>query len=643
MTSNDVQPEPVQSASLLERSSTVKSKLMLNAGQPPRSENKRASKRANDSTDGDSIDGDSIDAQGSKRSKVNDGSALEAPVRRRSTSSMRDSKANTTKLASRSAMTSFDWKDEYEKLLDELKKTRDTTRETGLAQAGKPLIPLCAEYGIYVANWPSSDPTISALTGYLNLHCAAQVGALWTICRGPLRTLHNSHAKHYNVTDGVFEKAGLSAFIQSLDSGTFKVEDITSTVEPTIDRGTDGYVSEYSQYLMLARFINQVFSVVANHRQQDHDFPNVFSGAGGGLNPRVLFEGSLRWITEDMHRVLSIWACFASRLRKKNKNVNEEKYHTLNRKDRPLVLPIFMRRPEPVNDLTPIVASRPAALLGQDLITRTAESSVAGSLAAKKRADPLTDFLMGHGFSKHNPSSAIGGIGTRNGEIPSAVDMAIGPAMGNLVDHSITTAIPLDRLASFTELNSTANARPNALMESDRSGTAPTPSATTQDESQPNLGVLEPGASPSLTIKASSSTVHNRPSTAGLFRQLMESNLVTSQSRNDEPPVDKHSSIRRSSGGDCKAELKRKLELKMEEKAEALEVKAEKDRVYLQEMQLKDEVDMKMVAMMQAKYAQVSDELGKIGEETKITDELTQEARSERESDAEALRLGNLW
>ncbi|KAK5737901.1 hypothetical protein LTR17_006339 [Elasticomyces elasticus] len=667
MTSNDVQPGPVQSTSLLEESRPPRPKLKLSAGQPPRSEDERLPKRANDSTDSDSID-----ARGSKRSKVNNGSALEAPLRRRSTSSKRDSEANTTKSADRLAVRLKELKDEYENSLDGLKKTRDTNRETGLNQAGKPLEPLCAAYGIYVANWTPSDLTIHAVAGYLNLYCPAQVGGLWTVCRVPLKALYDSYENSFKTTGGVFEKVGLTAFMKSLDDGVFSIEDITSTVEPTEARATDGTVSEHSRFLMLARFIHQVFDIIEKHRQQDHDFPNVFSGAGEGQNPRVLFKGSLDWITEDMYRALALWASFAPWVKKRGKRVDDNKYSTRNRGS--LVLPIFLQRP--VNNVIPLVASRPATYAGQDLVTRPAESSVTGSLPAKKRADPLADFLTGHGISSthadvlapylqdssQDPSSAAGCMGTRRLEptvfqsarpssrpekiatipaevsnsrpaiesttkantidpssspIPSQrdsqrqvdvlmqhthdqaagafvaravmdelsrrtpdtstpaaflpinkpntvvaamvvasdvrpalasrnttslnVNMAIEPAMSNPVDHSITTGMPLDRLASFTELNSTANVQPNALTEktkdhapthalpqtidceSARSGKAPMPPSTDPDVGQPGISAPTNGSqAPSQPSSRGSQAAEqaHRPSISALAAEI---------------------------------------------------------------------------------------------------------------------------
>ncbi|KAK5676748.1 hypothetical protein LTS10_010511 [Elasticomyces elasticus] len=480
------------------RSSPTKHKLKLHPGQPPRSEDKRVSKRAAK----DDTDDDYIETRGPKRPKVNEGSALEAPSRRRSIPSTRDSGASITKSADRLAIAPAEWKAEYEKQLYELNQTREITRETGLNQAGNPLEPLCTAYRIYIANWTSSDPTIRALAGYLNLYCCAQVGVLWTMCRDPLRTLHNSHEKHYKVTGGVFEKAGLSAFLQLLEGGAFKLKDITSIAEPTIARGKDGTMSEPSQFLMLARFIYQIFSIVAKHRQQDPDFPNVFSGAGEGLKAEVLFRGSLNWITEDMYRVLALWGCFASRLRKQSKSIDEEKYTTLNVKGKPLVLPIFMRRAKHV-----------------DVAMSTSASKHEASVDTSSAVGPATN------TAAVRPLATIENVERVKSTLPSEMS-------------SFTQAdMRMRHLQGLTAVAERARAAVDTFtLNGERSSAA----ITTLLGSQPRLVVPELRTSFSPAIEPSSSIVQHRPSTAGLFRQIKESNSVTPRSKRDESPVEKH-------------------------------------------------------------------------------------------------------
>ncbi|KAK3617574.1 hypothetical protein LTR56_025190 [Elasticomyces elasticus] len=348
MTSIDVQPGSVQSTSLLKKVRPLKPKLKRSAGQPPRSEDERLPKRANDSTDSDSID-----TRGSKRSKINDSSALEAPLRRRTTSSKRDSEANTTnvttphhtidKPASKrlrieplSMPPQSSWKKDYESLLPQLEKERNAANANATAHPTTAVPPLCASYSVCVANL--DDSNIQSISGYLNLYNTIQVGVLWTAG-------HKAHGCPY-------EKTNLHNFLKYLDAREFWVEAITRKDAPAIARPADGSSSERWWYLFLARFVHQVFCAVKEHREKDLDFPDVFSGAGGAPSARVMYAGSLDWVTEDIARAVTLWSLFATKA-KTAKNLD---FRTRGTK-KPPVLPFFLRDQERNCSTSPLVAA----------------------------------------------------------------------------------------------------------------------------------------------------------------------------------------------------------------------------------------------------------------------------------------------
>ncbi|KAK3619385.1 hypothetical protein LTR56_024072 [Elasticomyces elasticus] len=628
-------------------------KIKLLAGQPPRSKEERAPKRAHETGEDDNIN-----RQDSKRPKINGEPPAEAPSRRRSKSSSRVSNAHL--------VTPVSWKEGYDTAFPQLEKERDETCVASSTNHMKTLHPLCTRRGINIANWTlGAKDVVPRLAGYLNLYNAAQVSVLWKICQTELNALFASHEEGYKTTGHEYETVDLDAFIKVLEEGPIgliRVEDITSVEEPPLALVHGSSMSENWRSLVLARFIHQVFCAVALQRENDRDFPNVFSGAGEGQAGKVVYKDTLNWVTEDIGRAVAMWSLWV--VRRKSKR-DGDAVKTRGTSKLP-VLPIFADGKEHSDTDRTVLTRNNATEFDESIIFRPATRSTTTAVENVERSVPSKHQAVGASvaraaldeLSRKTPASSP----------PAALlpinkpdtNMANGPASSNLIDRSTTTAKPVDRLASFAELNNTVNSQPNAPMEkTDRaqaqappealrgertpSGIVPTPPATVRNAGPPAIAVPELGTSPSPTTKPSSSTTQNRPSTAGLFRQIMESNLVTSQSMDDEAPVDKLPSIYSLSIGEQRrAEAKRKYEEIKNLKADALRVEAEKDRIYQQERKLKDEVDEKVVAALEAKSAQELEEVIKIKEKYTVKDELIKKVRSQRESDVEALRSGNV-
>ncbi|KAK5743605.1 hypothetical protein LTR17_002510 [Elasticomyces elasticus] len=477
MTSIDVQPRPVQSTSLLKEARPLRPKLKLSVGQPPHSEDERLPKRANDSTDSDSMD-----ARGSKRSKVNDGSALEDPLRRRSTSSKRDSEANTT-------------------------------------NAGR-----------------------------------------------------KSHGCPY-------EKTNLRNFLKYLDAREFWVEAITRKDAPVIARPADGSSSERWWYLFLARFVHQVFSAVKEHREKDVDFPNVFSGAGGASSARVMYAGSLDWVTEDIARAVTLWSLFATKA-KTAKNLDDRTGGT----KKPPVLPFFLSGEEHTSSTSSLVT---ANLHGDVVLKPVNRNTTDSSLVRLASSDTIQSNI---------PTLKTSLVVTKT---PSAV-VTPGPV-------------------------SASSGQPTPFPDSRPDITQPQLASAGRQQVTQLENVSETRIPPS-----NANASHTSPDELG-------------EARNNTP-VDHGASPaeQRLSLADRKTELKRKLE-EVKARKEALKrANVEKKDMYDRELKLKEEVEEKMVGMMQEKLTKDSDEVDRMDEAMMINDELIRKVREERESMEEAIRSGNL-
>ncbi|KAK4962580.1 hypothetical protein LTR10_000206 [Elasticomyces elasticus] len=575
MTSINVQPGSVQSTSLLKKVRPLRPKLKLSAGQPPCSEDERLPKRANDSTDSDSID-----TRGSKRSKINDGSALEAPLRRRTTSSKRDSEANTTnvttphhtidKPASKrlrieplSMPAQSSWKKDYESLLPQLEKERDAANANATAHPTTAVQPLCASYSVCVANL--DDSNMQSITGYLNLYNTIQVGVLWTAG-------HKAHGCPY-------EKTNLRNFLKYLDAREFWVEAITRKDAPAIARPADGSSSERWWYLFLARFVHQVFCAVKEHREKDLDFPDVFSGAGGASSARMMYAGSLDWVTEDIARAVTLWSLFATKA-KTAKNLD---FRTRGTK-KPPVLPFFLVGQERISSTSPLVA---ANLYG-DLVLKPVNRNTTDS--------SLVRLASSGTIQSHVPTVKTSLVVTKT---PSAV------VTPDPVSARSGQSIPL------------AVSRPDITQPLLASAGR---QQVTQLEDVPETRI------PPSTVNAS----HTFPNELG-------------EARNDTP-VDHGASPaeQRLSLADRKTELKRKLD-EIKERKEALKrANVEKKDMYDRELKMKEAVEEKMVEMMQEKFTKDSDEVERMNEAMKINDELIRKVREDREGMEEAIRSGDL-
>ncbi|KAK3619383.1 hypothetical protein LTR56_024070 [Elasticomyces elasticus] len=180
--------------------------------------------------------------------------------------------------------------------------------------------PRCPEYGVYItAKDLTSFLIVPHLAGYLKLNSTARVGDLWELCREQLWQLYQHYKSGYGGTVSTVStdtaRIGAAPFFKALDEGNLKIEDIKSIAEPSLVA-----FLQFNQkhdwrllwrQLMQARFIHQVFEVVAASKE----FPHVFSGAGPGQVGQVICADTLGWNTENAHRAITMWRVFLAEVR----------------------------------------------------------------------------------------------------------------------------------------------------------------------------------------------------------------------------------------------------------------------------------------------------------------------------------------
>ncbi|KAK5737903.1 hypothetical protein LTR17_006341 [Elasticomyces elasticus] len=170
-----------------------------------------------------------------------------------------------------------------------------------LAQPSSKPNPRLSDLGIHITITAEFFLTVPHLAGYLNLDNTAQVGELWYMCREPLWQSYQQQKSKYNGTIVQRGALDMRQFLRVLNECSLaEIEDIKSTSEPDFAAYSKADRTIAWPYLVRARFIYQVFKVVAASKE----FAHVFSGSGPGQIGHVIRPGTLSWNAEDVFRAI---------------------------------------------------------------------------------------------------------------------------------------------------------------------------------------------------------------------------------------------------------------------------------------------------------------------------------------------------